>query len=201
MREPNSAITRTLIQPSTPHRLTKPRFFRHPFLQAGPEAAKRDGLEKFLQEQGYRIAPVTLDNSDYMFAAVYGHCLARGDNRAAQRCRATYIPYLESIFEFFEQRSVQVFGREIPQVLLLHVSRLNSDAMPGILAMIVGRGYGIVPLEEALADKAYETPDHYYGPGGFSWIHRWSRTMGMAPLGEPDEPAFIRDQFRLSRAR
>ena len=182
-------------------RLTKPRFFRHPFLQAGPEADKRDGLEKFLKEHGYRIAPVTLDNSDYMFAAVYGHAVARGDRRGAKRCRDAYVPYLESIFAFFEDRSQQVFGREIPQVLLLHVSRLNSDAMPAILAMIARRGYRIAPLEEALADKAYETPDAYYGPGGFSWIHRWSRTMGLAPKGEPDEPAFISEEFKRSRRR
>lgn len=23
---------------------------------------------------------------------------------------------------------------------------------------------------------------------GFSWIHRWSRTKGLAPMGEPDPP-------------
>ena len=182
-------------------RVTVPRYFRHPFLHAGPDESKRHGLERFLEQQGYRIAPVTLDNSDYMFAAAYGSALARRDKPAAARVRAAYLPYLESIFAFFEQRSVEVFGREFPQVLLLHVSRLNADAMPQILSMIARRGYRVAPLEEAMADAAYRSPDAYYGPGGFSWIHRWSRTMGLPNRGEPDEPALIREEFERGRRR
>src|ERR1022692_4846029 len=32
-------------------------------------------------------------------------------------------------------------------------------------------------------------------PGGFSWIHRWSRTKGMPNKGEPDEPEWVRKAF------
>jgi peptidoglycan/xylan/chitin deacetylase (PgdA/CDA1 family) len=182
-------------------RVTKPRFFRHPFLHAGPDKSRRGSVEDFLTRHGYRIAPVTLDNSDYLFATAYGHALARGDEGAAARFRAAYLPYLESIFAFFEKRSTQIFGREIPQVLLLHVSRLNADAMPEILAMTARRGYRIIALEEALADRAYASRDEYYGPGGFSWIHRWSKTMGLPPRGEPSEPAFVREEFERLRRR
>lgn len=179
----------------------KPLYFRHPFLHAGPDRAKREGLEQFLEGRGYKVAPVTLDNSDYIFAAVYGHALARRDRATAGRVRTAYVPYLDSIFAFFEQRSVEVFGREIPQILLLHVSRLNADAMPDILGTIARRGYRIVTLGEALADRAYQSRDDYYGPNGFSWIHRWSKTMGLPPRGEPDEPTFIRDEFARTRRR
>jgi hypothetical protein len=65
-------------------------------------------------------------------------------------------------------------------------------AMPDLLAMMRRRGYRFVSLDEALRDEAYRLPDDYTGPGGFSWIHRWSKTKGMAPKGEPDEPAWIR---------
>src|SRR5262249_20214928 len=46
-------------------------FYRHPFLFKGPTEEKKLGLEKFLAEHGYREAPVTLDNSDWSFAAAY----------------------------------------------------------------------------------------------------------------------------------
>ena len=176
-------------------RVTKPRYFRHPFLHAGPDEAKRQGLERFLAGQGYRVAPVTLDNSDYMFAALYGHATAKHDQAAASQIRAAYLPYLDSILPFFEQRSIEVFGREIPQILLLHVSLLNAHALPDILAMIERRGYRIDPLEAVLADPAYQSRDAYCGPSGFSWIHRWSRTMGLPNRGEPAEPEFIRAAF------
>ena len=158
----------------------------HPFLHAGKDAATRRGLEEFLAAHDYRIAPVTLDNSDWMFAAVYAPALS-ADPPLAVRVKQAYLAYMESIFAFFEARSMEVVGREFPQTLLIHASQLNADAMPELLAMIRRRGYRFVSLETALQDEAYRLPDEYYGTGGFSWIHRWSKTKGMPGKGEPDE--------------
>jgi len=33
----------------------------------------------------------------------------------------------------------------------------------------------------------------YVGPGGFSWIHRWSMTKGMKSKGEPEPAAWVRE--------
>jgi peptidoglycan/xylan/chitin deacetylase (PgdA/CDA1 family) len=172
----------------------RPVYFRHPFLHAGKDPATRQALEKFLAEHGYRIAPVTLDNSDWMFAAVYAPALKR-DSALAWRVRREYLAYMESIFAFFEDRSKEVVGREFPQILLIHASQLNADTMPELLAMMRRRGYRFVSLDDALKDDAYRLPDGYFGPGGFSWIHRWSKTKGMAPRGEPDEPGWIAEAF------
>jgi peptidoglycan-N-acetylglucosamine deacetylase len=80
-------------------------------------------------------------------------------------------------------------------VLLIHASQLNADLMPDLLAMFRRRGYTFVALEEALRDAAYTLPDDYAGPGGFSWIHRWSKTKGMPNKGEPDPPAWVQTAF------
>jgi peptidoglycan/xylan/chitin deacetylase (PgdA/CDA1 family) len=173
----------------------RPRYFRHPFLHAGKEAETKRSIASFLNDQGYTIAPVTLDNSDYMFAAVYAKAQQRNDTSLAYRMRATYLSYMDSIFDFFEKRSVEVAGHEIRQILLIHASQLNADAMPDLLAMMKRRRYTIVTLERALEDPAYQLPEEYVGPGGFSWIHRWSKTKGMPGKGEPEEPAWIRDLY------
>jgi hypothetical protein len=88
---------------------------------------------------------------------------------------------------------VEVVGREIPQVLLIHASQMNADLMPDLLAMFRRRGYRFVSLDEALADPAYRLPDRYVGKGGFSWIHRWASTQGMPMKGEPDPPKWVLD--------
>ena len=165
------------------------RFFRHPFLHAGPTPEVKKGLQGFLDKHGYRVAPVTLDNSDYMYAALY----TRPEYR--ERVRKEYVAYMESVVAFFETRSVEVVGREFPQVLLLHANQLNADVMPDLLAMFRRRGYSFVPLEQALADDAYRLKDDYAGPGGFSWIHRWSKTKGVPPKGEPEPPPWVRAGF------
>jgi peptidoglycan/xylan/chitin deacetylase (PgdA/CDA1 family) len=176
-----------------------PRYFRHPMLRTGGSPEKRAEFENFLTERGYVIAPVTLDNSDWMFAAVYGAAKMRGDKALAERVRQAYIPYLESIFDSFEKRSVEVVGREFPQIFLMHVSELNAKMMPDLLHMMKGRGYRFVSVESALRDPAYSLPNTYAGRGGFSWLHRWSQTKGMPNKGEPDEPAWIAAEFAKLR--
>lgn len=177
------------------------RFFRHPFLHAGTTLESKRALEAFLDQHGYRVAPVTLDNSDWMFAEVYARALRSGDPELARKVKAAYLPYMESIFEFFEKRSVEVAGHEVRQTLLIHVNRLNAESMPELLAMMKRRGYRIVSLERALEDPAYQLADEYAGPGGFSWVHRWSKTKNMPGKGEPEEPAFVRADYEKSRGR
>jgi peptidoglycan/xylan/chitin deacetylase (PgdA/CDA1 family) len=165
------------------------RFYRHPFLFTGPTPEIKEALHAFLDRHGYRVAPVTLDTADYQYAALYMRPQYR------ERVRQEYVPYIESVVAFFEKRSVDVVGREFPQILLLHANQLNADLMPDLLAMFRRRGYTFVSLDRALADDAYRLPDDYVGRGGFSWIHRWSRTKGMAPKGEPDPPMWVQDAW------
>lgn len=124
-------------------------------LHAGPTREIKERLERFLAGHGYQQAPVTLDNSDWMFAYVYRIARDRGYRRLAKRVRDNYVPYMELIVSFFEQRSVEVVGREIPQVLLIHANRLNAEIAPALLSMLNRRGYRFVSLEEALSDEAY----------------------------------------------
>ncbi len=173
----------------------KLEFFRYPFLHAGPTPETKQAIWDFLASRHYRNAPVTFDDSDYMFAAAYNRLELRA------RVEKEYIPYLESVVAFFETRSVEVAGREFPQILLLHANELNSRKMPEIMEMFRRRGYGFVPLDEALRDDVYRLPEHYAGLGGFSWIHRWSMTKGMPNKGEPDEPAWVRQAFQEAARR
>jgi peptidoglycan-N-acetylglucosamine deacetylase len=172
----------------------RPVYFRYPFLHTGKDAETKETVERFLLAHGYRNAPVTLDNSDYMFARVYANALSANDSGKAMHVRESYLTYIESMFEFFEQRSIEVTGHEIRQVLLIHASQLNADAMPELLTMMRLRGYSFITLERALRDPTYSMPEAYTGPSGFSWIHRWSMTKGMKNKGEPDEPEWIRKE-------
>jgi len=169
----------------------RPVYFRHPFLHAGPDIEKRQGLAKWLQAHGYTVAPVTLDDSDWMFAAIYGDALRRKDSALADKVKGAYIPYMESVIAFFEARSKEVTGHECAQTLLIHASQLNADSMPDLLAMFRRRGYRFISLGEALRDPAYRMQENYTGNGGFSWIHRWSGFLGLPGRGEPDEPEWI----------
>lgn len=173
----------------------KLEFYRHPFLFTGPTAGIKKQMREFLVHHGYRIAPVTIDDGDYEFAALYT------DPKLKDRVRREYVPYMESVVAFFEQRSVEVVGREFPQILLIHASQLNADLMPDLLRMFQHRAYTFVSLEHALADPAYQLTDEYVGRNGISWIHRWSKTKGMPAKGEPDPAAWVEEAFRARREK
>lgn len=168
-------------------------WFRHPYTRTGPTAGIKSGLEAFLNEHGYRIAPFTIESADYAFAAVYERALLSGDEARADEAMAAYLAHQDRMVAFAEALALDTFGREIPQVLLAHVNRLNADAMPELLRRLRARGYVFVTLEAAMDDEAYLTPDQFVGSVGPSWLHRWRVALGKPSRlkEEPDPPAWV----------
>ena len=174
----------------------KIKYFRYPMLHTGKDAATKKAIEDFLTSRGYTNAPITIDDQDFVFAEAYAKALDRGDRTAADAIAKSYIEYMDTVFDFFERWSVEVTGREIRQVLLLHDNPLNADHFDELVAMMKKRGYSFVTLDKALADPAYKLSDNYTGPTGLSWLHRWALAKGMTLKQEPREPANI---TRLAR--
>jgi peptidoglycan/xylan/chitin deacetylase (PgdA/CDA1 family) len=169
------AVTKTLMAA----RGARPRFFRHPMLHTGRTLAYRDEVHRFLAQRGYRVAPVTFDNQEWVFAIGYARAAARPDSALMRRIADGYLQHMAASFDHFEALSRTLFGRDIPQVLLLHANRLNADHFDDVAAILIRRGYRFVRLEDALRDPAYASRDRYTGPMGLSWLERWAATRGM----------------------
>ncbi|HEX7318679.1 MAG TPA: polysaccharide deacetylase family protein [Pyrinomonadaceae bacterium] len=189
-------VTRMLLA----ERGMKLRYFRHPFLWTGATPEYKRGLAEFLAARGYTVAPVTVDNSDFIFAKVYYDARKRGDAETAKRVADAYVSYMESVFEHFERLSAETFGREVKQTLLLHANELNADRFDEVAAMLKRRGYSFVTLEEALKDPAYAEPDAL-ARNGPSWLHRWRTAKGLPVKWEPDVPRFVDDLFKAAGSR
>jgi peptidoglycan/xylan/chitin deacetylase (PgdA/CDA1 family) len=171
-----------------------PRYFRHPFLHTGRSLEVRAQVDSVLASRGYRVAPVTIDNSDYVFAAAYDAALGRRDSTEAARIGREYVAYMDRVFAFYEGQSTVIVGREIPQVLLVHASVLNADYFGRLASMMERRGYAFASLDDVLADSVYRSADTYVGPAGITWLHRWALTRGLPGktfAGEPEVPADI----------
>jgi peptidoglycan/xylan/chitin deacetylase (PgdA/CDA1 family) len=173
------------------------QFFRHPFLHTGRTLEARRALERFLSDHGYRVAPVTIDNYDYVFAAAYERT---ADASLRAKLTDEYIRYITAVVAYYEQQSMAIAGREIRQILLLHANALNARAFDDLAGMLRDRGYQFVPLERALTDPAYSLSDTYIGPGGITWLHRWALSQGKRGAifaGEPRVPEWV-EQAALS---
>lgn len=183
--------TRPLMQA----RGKEPRWFRHPFLHAGATPERRDSIEAMLERHGYTVAPVTLDNDEYIFAHCYLHA---GDSAAMRRIGARYLAYMDSVVRFHETRTQDLLGRSIPQVLLLHANTLNAHYLDALLRGLEARGYTYVPLGTALMDPAYALPAAAT-TYGFSWIRRWELAAGRRPPWPPEPPQDILDRYEELR--
>jgi peptidoglycan/xylan/chitin deacetylase (PgdA/CDA1 family) len=170
------------------------KYFRHPFLHAGGTEAKSDSLNAYLKEHQYIVAPVTLDNADYLFAVAYKRAQDKHDINLMQKIGGDYINYMEQKVLFYERMSDGLFQKQISQILLLHASALNSDYISELAKMFKKHNYNFVSLREALQDKAYETPVTVFGRWGISWLDRWALSRGKKGdffKGDPEPPAYI----------
>ncbi len=177
------------------------KYFRHPFLNTGPTAEAKASFEAFLKERGYRVAPVTVEDADYMFNDVFGHAMEKHDKKQIAKTKKEYLEYVDTVFDYYEGVSRDLFKREIPQILLIHDDVLNAECLDALLAKLEKRGYKFVSLDDALGDPAYATPDLFIGPVGISWLTRWKVSFGQKPDYEksPDPPKWIQQGFDESR--
>lgn len=171
-------------------------WFRHPFLKAGETPEKKAAVEAGLAERGYRVAVVTIDNNDWMYADLYRRAEAAGDDALMRRLGEAYVAHMAEALDHFEPYSAEVAGgEEPPQVLLLHANALNRDWYPQIHALYLARGYRFVSLEEAQSHPLFEHADDYAGPNGISWLHRWRLADGERPRYEPRPPAWVVEMY------
>jgi peptidoglycan/xylan/chitin deacetylase (PgdA/CDA1 family) len=177
------------------------KYFRHPYLNTGPTAEAKTAFEAFLKERGYTIAPVTVEDADYVFNDVLGYAVEKKDKKMAARAKKEYLEYVDSTFDYSEGLSRDLFGREVPQVLLIHDNQLNVECLDALLTKLEHRGYKFVSLDQAMSDPAYATPDNYVGNTGISWLLRWRVALGKTVNFEqgPEPPAWANKLFEQLR--
>ena len=184
-------ITKNLLEESG----KKMKYFRHPYLHLGSTKEKADSLSKFLFVHGYTVAPVSIDNEDYLFAVAYQRLLAKNDKKTATKLGEDYLKYMEEKLLFYERQSEKLFGRNISHILLLHANKLNADYLGKLAEVFLRHGYEFVSLEKALEDPAYQTPITKYGRYGISWLDRWALSAGKTGdffKGDPESPEYVK---------
>jgi peptidoglycan/xylan/chitin deacetylase (PgdA/CDA1 family) len=185
-------VTKILL---TQHKM-KLRYFRHPYLGTGRDLQTRRQAEAFLVERGYRIAPITLDGWDWMFAGLYEDAKKRNDTALQAQIVREYLAYHDAVFAFEEQLSTKIIGYEPKQILLLHASNLEADHIGELMDVLRKRGYRFITLEDALSDAAYSLPDTYVGEEGTGWIDHWAISQGKIPQGAPKFPQWVMDRTK-----
>ena len=146
----------------------KVRFFRFPFLREGDTEAKLDAMRAYLSESGQRNIPVTLDNQDWSFEQPWVEARRKGDEAAMARVAEEYHESLHLDIRHHEKTGDELFGRPVPQVLLLHGLEVSAAQWDRLFTWLEQRGYRFATADEVMSDPALSEPHRYvgtYGPG------------------------------------
>lgn len=173
------------------------KYFRYPYADTGKDKAQKEAFINFYTSRGFINAPVTVQNQDWLFNAPYSEAVAQHNAAEQQRIADAYLEHTGETLAYAQNLSKQSFGREIPQVMLMHVDKLNADCLDAVLSLFEKNGYTFVSLDQALRDPAYATADDYAGPDGITWLERWQIALGK-PLHptEPQPPKWAQDAYR-----
>ena len=173
------------------------QYFRYPYLDTGKDQTQKQAFIAFYKIRGFSNAPVTAQNQDWLFNAPYSEAVAKHNAAEQRRVADAYLQHTSDTLAYSETLAKQSFGREIAQVMLLHLDQLNADWLDAVLSLFEKRGYTFVSLDQALRDPAYATADDYAGPDGLIWLERWQIALGK-PIrpDEPKPPQWAQDAYR-----
>jgi ketosteroid isomerase-like protein len=75
-----------------------------------------------------------------------------------------------------EARGDRLFGRPVPQILLLHANEVGAAQWDRLFTWLEARGDRFAAADEVLADAAFADPPRYVGPSGFGL---WDRLAAL----------------------
>lgn len=166
-----------VLRPLLAARRQAPHWFRYPYLETGLKLEDKRRFEAWLAANGYRVAPVTVENSDWQFALPYDEAVMRRDWREARRIRAAYLAYTDQALAWYRKAAAGLLGRPPALVFLLHDSRLNADSLGELSSLLRRTGMHVVSLDRAMADPAYKISDDHEDADGDEWLSRWAVTL------------------------
>lgn len=131
--------------------LTKPRYFRYPYLAMG-KGEKKEEVLHYLTDKQYHVAPITIDSKDFMFNQIL---LSVPENERRIFLNVLKPCYLDFIWEQTRKaEALQGRHQDQAQILLIHANLINAYVLPDIIELYRQNGYEFVTLDYALKTRA-----------------------------------------------
>lgn len=142
-------------------------WFRYPFLHEGDTEDKHQEVRDWLDENGYRVAEVTMDFEDYLWNAPYARCVVKHDDASIRKLHDTYLATADKFQAYFRRLAQLTWHRDVKYILLMHLGAFDAKMLPELLNLYLRRGYKFITLPAAEADPIYKAdPDDFGDPSG-----------------------------------
>lgn len=130
--------------------LSQPKYFRYPYL-AMSQGEKKEAVLHHLEQQGYHIAPITIDSKDFVFNQQL-YSVPEVDRRNfLNELKPVYLDYLLIQTQDAETRNLFNHQPDKAQILLIHANLLNAYVLEDIIKLYQHLGYKFISLQDALS--------------------------------------------------
>ena len=161
-------------------------WLRFPYLAEGDTLAKHKAVRAFLSRHRYRIAAVTLSFDDYLWNEPYARCAAKGDKAAIAQLQTAWLAAAQSSLAYERSLSLQLYGRDIPYVLLMHIGAFDARMLPQLLELYRTDGVQLISLGAAMRDPFYRVDANPRLPPGPVSLEQATSARG---ISFPEQPA------------
>lgn len=161
------------------------RVYRYPNLLEGTDAANRSAIRNHLAARGYRIAPVTIDLDDNLWADAYARCRAKGDDAMAITVQRGVVADALLQVLWADEMARALLGRPIKHIMVLHSRGLLADTADDLLQALSEHHIAIIDLRDALQDPAYATDIPADGPMGGPFLEQLASVHPVTKAPEP----------------
>jgi peptidoglycan-N-acetylglucosamine deacetylase len=161
------------------------RYFRYPYLSEGNTAQKRDAVRRYLDENHYKIAPVTVDFFDYEWNDAYIRCLKKSDLTAISWLKRSYVEQALNALTISHSLSMMLFKRDIKNVLLIHINPFSAEMLDELLNAYEKHNVQFISLSEALQDDVYKINPNIIRDRAYTFLNQVRLARGL------ENPPFV----------
>lgn len=130
-------------------------YVRFPYLKEGNTKEKVDGIRQFLAEKGYKNGHVSIDASDWYISSRLVKRLKENPKADISGFKQYYIQHLYDRALYYDSLAVQLKGRQINHVLLLHHNLAASLFLDELIQHFKSMGWEVLDADKAYLDDIY----------------------------------------------
>jgi hypothetical protein len=169
LKKPNKAttdefindITRNeqTISPFKPNTPGQPKYFRFPRMKVSLDTEARARIDRYLRDNGYTVAPATIDAHDETFNGMYCSAMSRKDESCVNLLKVYFKSLLLDTTLKARESARQLAGHDVKHILVVKADQFTCDFLGEIIAWYKTMGVRFIALDEALRDSFYKMVD------------------------------------------
>ena len=155
------------------------KYFRYPYLSEGDTQEKRDAVRKYLFDNQYKIAHVTVDFFEYEWNEPYVRCLNKNDKKSLKWIKDNYIQQSLNALTIAHSLSIMLFENDIKNIFILHINAFTAEMLDRLLTEYERHNVSFISLSEALTDDVYKINSNIVRDRAYTFLNQVRLSRGL----------------------